>query len=806
MWSELQKAFEYSPKYFRKFLSRQRSSLSAKASMTAMKTLERNESSVTSNIRRREPAKPAYSPTMGTTQLNSVPLLSLIEIPWARKQSIIASVLISALLGWATILAWPRTYVSHAELLFQVGRESVALDPSATTGQTMILQKSQEEDINSALQVLQSRRVLELVVDELGADAIMDGALPSKGQPERESSFKRMRAFLKNMLNSVTAVSGLRDDLSSRELAVMELVGSVSFEAPKKSSVVTVEATSQTPEMAQAIADSIVRNFQQLHRTATSTRGSLEFFTAQTELATKRLVGAQDLKRQFLSERKAVSLEAKHDILKQQISAIELDTLIALRDLKQAEAKSRYLAIEIANQDDVTLGAEQNTAGTTWAALRQRVNELELREVKEAVMYNDNNPRLQATRQELAGARQIVANFQTNDQPDTNLVANPLKQKLQEEWNLTESIIAGIRAVIVLRKTQLEQLKTEIDALLSDTNKLAEIEQDISQFSESLRALRSKQEEARVIDDMQLGEVSSVNQFQPATFVERPISPNKKLLMAGFLLLGLMIGVGITYYRELNSGTFRSAEIARLHLEVPLVGEVQESGILRQQKSLLERVRNSPGLLSICQNLLPDILAQSHVPSQALNGISLGVIGIDKGNGASTLALALATTSSEDFQVSTVFVEADRAGRTSAVEFGLNGFPGLLEFAQKKTDLDGCVQPACRQSLSVVSYSGATRSSDRITATSEELFVALREIQQSTELTIVDLPPVTSMDKAVGLAQRLDFLVVVIESEKTQMEAADRFLRNLMNFDVQVVGVVLNKVKPHWLKSLLKVR
>ncbi|MBL8888600.1 MAG: hypothetical protein JNL67_01385 [Planctomycetaceae bacterium] len=771
-----------------------------------MKLIERSENSNKTEMTRREPKRAASGAGSKIGQLNSLPLVSLIEIPWARKGTILACLLVSGILGWAAIMVWPRTYVSHAELLFQVGRESVALDPSATTGQTMVLQRSQEEDINSALQILQSRRVLELVVDELGADSIMDGTLPSSGPPISESTLKRVRSIVRNMVDSVVAVTGLRDDLSNRELAVMELVGSVEFEAPKKSSVVTVEATSKTPEMAQAIAESVVKNFQALHRESTRTHGSLGFFSSQTEIATKRLEEAQERKRQFLSDRKAVSLEAKHEVLKQQIAAIELDSLIAKRDLEQAEAKSRQLETEISNQEDVTLGAEQNTAGTTWAALRQRVNELELREVKEAVMYNDGNPKLKATRQELEGARQIMADFQANDQRDTNLVANPLKQKLQEELKLNDSNIAGLRAAIDLRESQLLQLKTEVDGLLDDTNKLAEIEMDIAQFSESLRTLRSKQEEARVIEEMQVGGVTSVNQFQPATFVERPISPNKKLLMAGFLLMGLTLGVGLTYYREFNSGTFRSAELAGQQLVSPLLGEIHEQSVLRQRTSLLDRVRSSSELLNICQLILPEVVARSSDEIPRTNGISLGVIGMDRGDGASTLALALASVSSEELQMPTTLVEADRTGRTISVEFGLNGVPGLVELAQGKTDLSGCIQAACRQSLSVVGNSASARNNDRNSVTPEELAVALRNIQQATDLTIVDLPSVSSLDKAIVLAQRLDYLVVVIQSGKTQIDAVNRYLRGLQNSDVAVLGVVLNKAKRSWLKNVLKVR
>ena len=61
----------------------------------------------------------------------------------------------------------PRSYTSEATMLMRVGRESVALDPTATTGQTIMLQKTQADEVHSALSILSSRNVLERVVEEV---------------------------------------------------------------------------------------------------------------------------------------------------------------------------------------------------------------------------------------------------------------------------------------------------------------------------------------------------------------------------------------------------------------------------------------------------------------------------------------------------------------------------------------------------------------------------------------------------------------------------------------------------------------
>ena len=102
-----------------------------------------------------------------------------IEALFKRKVMILGALLGSLLLAWLALIVWPKQYQSEAKLMIRVGRESVALDPSATTSQTLMLQKTQEEEVNSALDLLRSRRIAELTVDKFGAQNINSGVLPS---------------------------------------------------------------------------------------------------------------------------------------------------------------------------------------------------------------------------------------------------------------------------------------------------------------------------------------------------------------------------------------------------------------------------------------------------------------------------------------------------------------------------------------------------------------------------------------------------------------------------------------------------
>ena len=87
--------------------------------------------------------------------------------------------LASIALGALIIFFFPRSYGSEAKLFLQVGRESVGLDPIATTGQTIsLLQSSREDEVKSVLELMKSREVVMKVVAHLTPEVVLGESGP----------------------------------------------------------------------------------------------------------------------------------------------------------------------------------------------------------------------------------------------------------------------------------------------------------------------------------------------------------------------------------------------------------------------------------------------------------------------------------------------------------------------------------------------------------------------------------------------------------------------------------------------------
>ena len=743
---------------------------------------------------------PAAQPWAETGGQRNSRLASLLEVPLMHKRLICVCLLVSVLLGWVAILVWPRSYESETRLLMRVGRESVSLDPTATTSETLVLRKTQEEEIISALEVLTSRQVAESVVDKLGADAILNGVLPDDASGEEsEPAEGRLAHYLEvasylteqasESLSRFLLSAGIKDDIGNRELAIRQIQSSVEIFSPRKSTVICIAATAKTPAMAQAIANAITESFVDEHLEGSRTEGSFEFFQAQSTDIEQQLNDLVANRAKFMQEQRVVSIDANRELLRDQLSGIDRDLAVAQGKLEQAAAEVEDLRTKVLGADDEIVAEKMQAGDDTWSGMRQQVYALELEEQKLAANFSEKHPRLKRIRTQLVGAREILKELDS-DRVDENTTPNPIKLGLREELQRKQTLVVGLQSMIKEQQEQRRVLEQQAKEFLDHERELTQIDRDIALKTASLTMLREKLEQARVNEALHSDKFSNIHVFQPATFVERAASPKKKILGLGFVMLGLMTGLGLSFLREASSPTLRTADDVEFRLGAPVI-----STIPRIKNMTSPRLKYKSTYRKKCQELMAQILMTQHRPGQT-RGRSLGVIGVDVGAGASTLAVNLALASDVDCHLKTVLVDADSRTRSVSKMFGLNGSPGLVELLSGAASHDECLQKVQSVDTHIDLIASSADSCDEMLANSpSEIVQALEAYLHDCDLLIVDLPAASQPDQAVALAQHLDCLVVVAESEKTLTASTERLLNRLSQSNTEILGVVLTKTR-----------
>src|SRR5262249_30834168 len=151
-------------------------------------------------------------------------------------------------------LVMPRSYYSEARLFVRFGREN-QVDPTAAGGQMVALYESRESEINSLIEILKSRAILDRVVQELGADAILSG-----------------RGVAGGKRSSTPAGRGLAPPAPSQsppsrtaQRAAMRLEKDLTIAAPRKSNIISVACKASSPQLAQQIVAKLVEVYMDEH-------------------------------------------------------------------------------------------------------------------------------------------------------------------------------------------------------------------------------------------------------------------------------------------------------------------------------------------------------------------------------------------------------------------------------------------------------------------------------------------------------------------------------------------------------------
>ena len=162
------------------------------------------------------------------------------------------------------------------------------------------------------------------------------------------------------------------------------------------------------------------------------------------------------------------------------------------------------------------------------------------------------------------------------------------------------------------------------------------------------------------------------------------------------------MGLGLSFLRQMTSPLLRTSEDVEYALGVSVVSSLPQ---LARMDSL--RLRDEKNYREKCQALIAEILLSPGRPRQT-RGRSIGIIGVDIGAGASTLAVNLAVASGVDCGMKTILVDADARQRGVSKTFVLNGMPGLVELVNGTASHDECLQSVQNAPVELVASAADT--------------------------------------------------------------------------------------------------
>lgn len=711
------------------------------------------------------------------------------------------------------ITLYPRSYSSEAMLFIRVGRESVALDPTATTGQTITLQKTQVNEVNSALQVLASREVYRRVVERVGAERILKDS-PAAGSKQTAaldswaSRISNIKARVSSWIGTALAGMRLSDPGTPEEMAVRRLESGLRSFAPKESTIISVNYYAASPELAHDVVAAVTDVFLEEHVRLNHTEGSLKFFSEQVDKLHQDLDAAQAELRDRKNKFKVASTESRRSIFAEQIQNVELELLNTQRELAFSTAEIADLARAIGGlAPELVTDRTAGFANQAKDLMREKLYELEVEESKLRARFKPDHPQLVQIQRQRKEAEAILAN-EPDDRTQTKAELNPNQRALELALMQTKARNEALVARQVAAEKQRGDLNGQLMALNEQEVQLDQLQQNVQLLDGKYRMHVEKLEQARVNDALGRERISNVMVAQPATLVGKPALPKKPLLAA----FGLMVAVGgalaLAFLSEIFDQTLRTTAQVESELGLPvLLSFPHRKRRRRRAKSSGAAADGEPaevnGSLGGRYRSLARQLLHGNGNGRA-HARTVGIVGCETSKSRSQVAAQLAIQAAKCGAEPVLLIDADARHRRVAKQFHLNGSPGWREVLAGVADAESCVHRAKSRNLGVMT-AGGEKYDATCAAPIGGALAQLDEIKTDYALVVVDLPPTTELEPPAS-AGWLDEMVLVVEAEHTRIQSAQRAKEMLERAGVQVTGVVLANRReyiPRWLYQRL---
>jgi uncharacterized protein involved in exopolysaccharide biosynthesis len=504
------------------------------------------------------------------TPVREMPTLGLGDLPRVIKRhpkKSLATFCLLLGLSLAVLVLLPRVYESESLLFVRVGRESVTLDPTVTTGQIITLNESRESELNSILEVLKSRAIMERVVDRLGPETI----LSPLAEGQTEAAPNPLKESLVHAINNVAQWLEPAGPISEREKAVQALSNNATIYNKQKSNVISVSYQARSPKQAQTIVAALVDEYLSEHQRVHATPGSYNFFVEQEAACRDKLNTSQRAFTTAKNEMGLASLEGKRKLIEERIEKITGEQLTVQTSLSASLARIASLEKLISDLPSRITSQEvegmPNVAGDN---MRQQLYALEIQEKELLSKYTEDHPLVIAAHQKVRDAKDIMG-----AQPDSRTYAttavNPSVQKLQVELLAEKAAKDALQARLDNLKHEYSLAAEGLKSINAHELTLNELMRQLSLDEANYRVYASKLEEARIQQSLDNEHISNLNISQPATFVEKPVSPKKSIVLIAGFLMACMGALCVAILAEMNNRVLRSPLEVEDQLGIPVV-------------------------------------------------------------------------------------------------------------------------------------------------------------------------------------------------------------------------------------------
>ncbi len=621
---------------------------------------------------------------------------------------------------------------------------------------------------------------------------------------------------------------GKGSDETNKYLAAAILKQNLTVEVRPQSDILRLVFQHPNREIVQPVLNQLIIAYLRKHVEIHRSIGAFDdLLTQQTDALRSQLAQTEEDLRRAKTNAGLMSVEDAKKAYAEEISKIRAGLFNTQAELAERHASLRErqklmpARAEVPEgQPDIAVPSEKIEE---YRSISGRLDSFRKREQELLAQFTEENSMVQGIREQIASAEKLQKKLEA-EYPKLAKIQLPASRP-----GVPAVDLSGEAAQIIALQARFETLNSQLEKLTVEAKAVNELEPAITELQRKkdleetkYRHFSTSLEQARFDEALVAGKMSNISVAQtptPPYRESRKMVKTLAMIVAGGVLGGL--GLALLFEMFLDRSVRRPVDIeTRLHLPLFLtIPDTRQNGriasapppqhgwrasapepgaaaggadpAINRQKSEVAPWDASHQLRSYYEALRDRLVTYFEIKDLTRKPKLIAVTGCSKGAGVTTIATGLAASLSETGDGNVLLVDMT-SGQGAAHPF-FKGKPscGLADALENEKRDSAMVQ----ENLYVVTEGG---SGDRLPRILPRRFNKLVPKFKAADYDyiIFDMPPVSQLSVTPRLAQFMDMVLLVIESEKTDGEAARRASALLAESKANV-STVLNKTRQY---------
>lgn len=677
-------------------------------------------------------------------------------------------------------------YRSEAKLLVRIGRESVTLDPTATTGPVISVGRSLENEVNTELEILKSRQIAENVVDSLGPEAFQNGL--TEATP--------------NLLERL----GVSVPLSSRDRAILSVIEDLEVKAEggvrgSSSNIIDVSYEATDPKLAQQVLTKLIDSYMEKHIAVHRTPGSYQFFTQQVGQLLRKLEQSEKELESLKSQTRIYSLVEQRGVILDRIGTLQTEIDSAEAALAASRAKTQALQAALDKTPELVVTGASTGPNAAVDTMRGRLYELQLLGQDLVSKFEPDSRQVQDVRKQIAAA-QALLDREEKERTTVTKGSNAAYGAVQSALLTEQPTVSSLQAQIETLKKNLLDAEAELKFLSDSEYKITVLTREVGIQEANYRKYSENLEQARIDSALENGKISNINVVQPATLPMMPVRPQKTRNMLLGIIGGIFGGIVLAFFVEYLDHSIKTPDEVQEKLLLPTLACIPK--VRRSRISSAEKWEIPASIREHYEAFKEQLLLGGQKDSEKELRV-LAIAGSHDNEGASTVAANLAAALARHGDGQVLLIDADLRHPSVHQIFESRLSPGLTDVIANGHSIEDVIVPSPVKNLNILSTGTIDENLSEI-FDSNAFTDLFNSIKKDYRFVVIDLPAVNEASWAVRLARLSDGVGLVVEAERSRWEVVQRTKELLAQSNANVLGVVINKRRfyiPRWLYRTL---